>query len=167
LLEPEKRTEKNKTPYKKKSVRWLDVATGSSTKSTKSEIETPIFNHSKKENDHEYKNFCNQTGCDCIYTFRDNVAGDCSPNKSKIIPNQLYIRGWDPLLVKWETVRQRIYDELKEFPEQVITQVYIDPKGFGFLKFSNHERATLAQQILKSVNSFYGDKLLVNFATER
>lgn len=87
-------------------------------------------------------------------------------DSGKIYDNQLYVRGWDSTIVKWESVRDRLYNELIEMRAD-IEQVYVDSKGFAFLTFSSHEVATKAQRILLGVTSFFGDSLLVNFATVR
>jgi len=76
------------------------------------------------------------------------------------------VRGWIPDFVSWENVRERIWEELVEFQSDII-QIFVDAKGFGFLTFTSHELATKAQQILLSIPSFFGDQLLVNFATIR
>uniref|UniRef100_A0A6C0BN72 RRM domain-containing protein n=1 Tax=viral metagenome TaxID=1070528 RepID=A0A6C0BN72_9ZZZZ len=80
--------------------------------------------------------------------------------------NQLYVRGWNPDLVKWETVRQRLWEELSEMHLDV-SQIYVDAKGFAFITLTDQECATRAQKILSEIPSFYGDELLVKFATVR
>ena len=125
----------------------------------------------------EWKNFCNQENCSCVYTFRDHAADEnldqatenLDPvryNPGHIYNNQLYVRGWNPELVNWETARKRLWEELSDVHLE-ISQIYVDSKGFAFITFSNHEIATKSQKMLLDIPSFYGDKLLVNFATIR
>ncbi len=139
------------------------------------ERKTPISKPRKSEyTGQQWIGFCGVTDCKCVYTFRDNMKSDTNQvendtvrlDSGRIYDNQLYVRGWEPDFVKWENVRERIYEELKEYQSHII-QVYVDAKGYAFLTFSTHELATKAQYILLSIVSFFGNQLLVNFATTR
>lgn len=139
----------------------------------------------------EWKSFCGIENHNCVYTFRDrssavNVDGkpipqDQDPADKKwsaenldtvrfdcgqIYDNQLYVRGWNAELVNWETVRERLWDELSDY-QLDIHQIFVNSNGFGFITFANHEVATKCQRLLLDLPSFYGDRLLVNFATVR
>lgn len=87
-------------------------------------------------------------------------------DRGQIYDNQLYVRGWNPDIVSWEMVRERLWNELSDY-QLDIHQIFVNSKGFGFITLSNHDVATKCQKVLADLPSFYGDQLLVNFATSR
>lgn len=188
---PKKRIEKpefnpqGQTP-KKVSSKTATASTAGTKKAESKRVEPISKPLEKAVTGSAWIGFCGKEGCTCVYSFRDGL--NCEDEKGEprscanynddtdrvmdavrkdsgqIYDAQLFVRGWTPAKVTWEAARDRLFQELHPLKKS-IRQLFVKPAGYAFITFATHEAAAQAQEILLGVPSFFGNDLIVNFAT--